>query len=228
MAVICRSLSIFTLCLLLPGCAGTSDRLKSVVQAARPGGMAGQRIPALTPAQARSGQLLSVELPGGAGRALAARVATTGGAETFSTTDPLTLTLRQGRLVETRGLPQDLISADPGPPLSALRSGARHSGLWQVIGADDQVTDIRLDCAVRLCRSGGLRRIEEHCTGPGFSVINQFVTNAAHSLLWSRQWVGPAAGYALLRRPDQPDVPVPSPLCSGEREPPSHLAENAK
>ncbi|RRH76563.1 YjbF family lipoprotein [Falsigemmobacter faecalis] len=176
---------------------GSLAELKSLKGAAAP-----QEAAAPPAAKPPAGTLLHMTLEDDGRTALMARVTERGTTQTYLTTDPISFTLKGGRLVETRGLSFDLISAEPGPPLAALRGGESYLRRWQVTGAEDAIRDIRLHCSARVTTAGAERRVDERCDGEGFSVVNQFVMISPQTLAWSRQWIGPRAGHAVLLRPE--------------------------
>lgn len=215
MAVISwRIFGVATL-MLASGCATQVATLSTVANRIKPSYWTRAPVEGQPPKTAEPGSLLRLTFAEGRSSALAAKITARPGGETFSTTDPITFTLRSARLVETRGLPGDLMSAEPGPELASLVSGDHYTRRWQVIGADDLIEDIRLTCTAEVAVVAGERRIKERCSREALCIVNQFVMISPHSLIWSRQWIGPKAGYALIQRPDQPAPRLPVPPCEG-------------
>lgn len=213
MAVIsCRLLAVATL-LLVPACVTEGTNISAVSKRIKPSYWTRKPVEGQAATTGASAGLLRLTFDEGRRSALAAEITSRRGVATYSTTDPITFTLRSERLVETRGLPQDLMSAEPGPDLASLISGDHYVRRWQVLGADDLIGNIRLNCTARVDVSAGTRSIEETCSNENFCVVNQFVTTSAHALIRSRQWIGPTAGYALILRPDQPAPGLPASPC---------------
>ena len=136
------------------------------------------------------------------------------------TEDAVTLALRQGALVATRGLRNDLLSA------SALVSGGSvqaPSGTGQrryhIAALDNRSVSFTMACAVSdlgletieiIERSYQTRHLQERCeasagpTGEGGSggvVVNDYWVDSRSGRLWqSRQWAGPTTGYLRIRQ----------------------------
>lgn len=132
----------------------------------------------------------------------------------WRTEDNVTLALRGGVLVATRGLGDDLLSGEvairpgaPGPAGSGLRRMRNRAD-------DNKVANLTLAC--ELTDTGAqtieivgarhtTRHLVERCEGGGGTVVNEYwVGSHAGSragLVWqSRQWAGPGIGYLSLRR----------------------------
>lgn len=167
---------------------------------------------ALTPEVLRRSPLplMEVAVEQDGRRSVMARIVQRAGVETFSSSDDVTVTLRNGVLEQTRGLGRDLMSSMQGSGARPGHAAGQWSRSWQVLGADDAVVTLTLACAAR---SAGVQPInldgqvftvtrwDERCTGHGIEVTNQFYTGSDGMIRQSKQWLGPDAGYLLLKRP---------------------------
>lgn len=129
----------------------------------------------------------------------------------WRTEDNITLAMRNGMLIATRGLGGDLLSASvpaagdrPGPALGGER-------VMQLRGLDNRRVSLALACArldlgpetvtiVEIAHPA--RHLRETCTSPdGGSVVNDYWVDPQRRIVWqSRQWAGPAIGYIRTRR----------------------------
>jgi hypothetical protein len=135
----------------------------------------------------------------------------------WRTEDNITLALRGGVLVATRGLGGDLLSSDvrvrdraPGP----AGGGARRQ---QIRALDNKEVALALACELtdlgpRTIEIVGARHatrhLRERCEASagtegisGGVIVNEYWIDSRRNLVWqSRQWVGPEVGYLRLRR----------------------------
>lgn len=106
-----------------------------------------------------------------------------GSVVTWSTTDGSTFTLRDGVLIQTRGLGPDLMSAQ-APSAAALRTpGGTHQRIYFFLGEDDQTTRRTYDCTVTAAgtekieifsRAHNVAKFIETCSRPQGSITNTF------------------------------------------------------
>lgn len=135
----------------------------------------------------------------------------------WRTEDNITLALRGGVLVATRGLGGDLLSSDarvrdsvPGP----AGSGARRQ---QFRALDNKEVGLALACELTdlgeqtieiVGARHATRHLRERCEADsgaggisGGVIINEYWIDSRRNLVWqSRQWAGPETGYLRLRR----------------------------
>jgi hypothetical protein len=128
----------------------------------------------------------------------------------WRTGDNVTLALRNGVLVATRGLGNDVLSSDvrtsPGQPGPA--SGGSHTQL--IRGGDEEALRMSLVCEISdkgpqtieiVERRHATRHVQQHCTGGGGAIVNDYWIDPGSNVVWqSRQWAGPGIGYLRLRR----------------------------
>lgn len=124
--------------------------------------------------------------------------------------DDVTLTLRDGVLIATRGLRDDLLSASTlvtsggaeGPSRNGPRRFVLHHGANQDIAFAFQCTQTRLgpetvDVLGKAYRTTHLR---ETCQGDDGQIQNDYWIDSQNGTIrQSRQWAGPTIGYIMLR-----------------------------
>lgn len=150
---------------------------------------------------------LRVTLPARGASATLAPVARNGDVTVWQTRDGITLSFRDGLLIGTRGLGDDLMSADVEGTQAMLRAPATdlyHLHVRTYLGGEDQTLYRRYHCRETgradkdLSVAGetrGTRRIEVSCTAPDGEMTNIYWLDPAGGIVRSRQWVSPAVGY---------------------------------
>lgn len=154
--------------------------------------------------------LLLAELTGLGTAAVLSPASANGDVTSWLTGDSVSLSFRSDVLVATRGLGQDLISADVSHTLAALRGGAPgyYTRFHSYLDGEYQTQFRSFQCIVTgrtaetitiFDRSHTTTRIDETCHSPGLEVANSFWLGGG--IMWkSKQWVSPAAGYLLTER----------------------------
>lgn len=124
----------------------------------------------------------------------------------------VSLTLRDGVLVATRGLGEDMVSASGGPALTAVRAKrAGQGGKRQVYSAlDNKPVEMNFACAVDdlgettiviVERRHPTRHLRETCELKGGTIVNDYWVDSRGATVWqSRQWSGPNIGYVTMRQ----------------------------
>lgn len=132
----------------------------------------------------------------------------------WRTEDNISLTLRNGVLVATRNLGNDILSSSAlvgegaGGP---ARSGARR---YHIRGLDNGAWQLDMLCSRRDLGADPIvivelryptRHIEERCQpsqpGRGGEIINDYWVDSRSGRVWqSRQWAGPNVGYLRIRQ----------------------------
>ena len=139
-----------------------------------------------------------------------------GGAVTvWRTEDAVTLALRGGVLIATRGLGGDVLSTEmQAPPSGRPGPAAGGQRVQHIRDSDDGVVPLALACAAAeigpetldvLGRRYPTRHLRERCEGGGGIVINDYWIDSppgpgGGAVRQSRQWGGPYVGYLRLRR----------------------------
>lgn len=135
----------------------------------------------------------------------------------WRTDDNITLAMRSGVLIATRGLGGDILSSTvqvaqgvPGP----ARSGERVMNIRTLDNKAVRLTlacdlaDLGAETIVIVEQRHATRHLRETCeggrAGDGRSagqVVNDYWVDPGSGLVWqSRQWAGPSTGYLRLRR----------------------------
>lgn len=188
-------LAAATLLAQLGGCHRVSDGL----------GLTGQ-VAAVAP-QPIGPERLRVSLPSLATTATLAPVARRDDITVWQTLDGITLTLRGGLLIATRGLGNDLMSSDVTDNLAMLAGNTGNEYYPQIRSYLDG--EDRTVFRASQCRRNGqqqvqtlvdgerrmLTRIEETCLSPNQRVTNSYWVDQSGVVLKSRQWIGPENEY---------------------------------
>lgn len=135
------------------------------------------------------------------------------GVVTWRTADNVHLSFRDGVLVATRGLTDDMMSADIGPVLAALDGapgpGGYHERLLSRLDGTHRTVFRAFQCRItgrapeRIAIVGtahAVTRITEHCVSPGREVTNLYWLGADGVMWKSRQWIGPRSGHVETER----------------------------
>ncbi|WP_208350697.1 YjbF family lipoprotein [Pseudaestuariivita rosea] len=126
---------------------------------------------------------------------------------TYLTEDAISISLRRGVLVATRGLGDDVLVANPNPTLRALNNRGQSTYTRRVTfldGTSQRVT-VQLNCTMRRVgqeritiaqTTRGSDRYSETCAAENRTIQNTFWTaNGNTVLLKTRQWVSEDVGY---------------------------------
>ena len=124
--------------------------------------------------------------------------------------DNLNVVTRNGIVIATRGLGNDVLSSQV--PVGGDRPGPVRGGdhLQMVRALDNREIPVRLACdlvdlgpetIVIVERNHATRHLQQRCEGAGGTVVNDYWVDSAKGIVWqSRQWAGPGIGYMRLRR----------------------------
>ena len=133
---------------------------------------------------------------------------TNGARTTWIDSAGISVTLENGIVVATRGMPRDLMGAEGGSTWSAIRSGGgtvqrQHDFLTN----QDQTSSEVLQCSIVSKGSEGVSRLrqiypasrfEEICTSSGLTFTNIYWVNRSGVMIRSVQAVSPDAGYLQI------------------------------
>ncbi len=136
------------------------------------------------------------------------QAAQNGSRVTWVDTENNTITLENGVIVATRGLPRDLMGAEVGQVWAAIRAGGGNAQRTHEFLTDgDQISRELLQCRIaqqgadtvqRLGQTLESTRFEEKCEGEGLQLTNIYWVNRSGRLLRSLQAISPDAGYLQL------------------------------
>tara|TARA_R100001132_G_C3249132_1_gene76966 strand:+ start:119 stop:739 length:621 start_codon:yes stop_codon:yes gene_type:complete len=112
--------------------------------------------------------------------------------ETYFTPDNISVSLRDGVLIGTRGLGFDLISADVSDTIASIHRGGRAVRIHRYLDGEDQIVIKSYICDYR-----GNTNVTETCYGKDHTFENNYQMSAG-KIIASRQWIGPYHGYIRL------------------------------
>lgn len=123
-------------------------------------------------------------------------------------TGEIGLTLQDGIMVATRGLPRDLMGADVSGTVRAIRAGGGNSQRTHEYLTDlDRISTKLLQCRIasqgpevieRLQESLNSVRFEENCASETLRFTNVYWVNRAGNMIRSLQAVSSDAGYVQI------------------------------
>lgn len=127
---------------------------------------------------------------------------------TWSTSDGASFTLRDGVLIQTRGLGPDLMSAQ-APTATQLRSpGGTHQRVYYFLGENDQTTRRTYECTVVVAgqetleifgRTHGVTKVSEECARAQGTITNTFWFEGT-TIRKSRQLASGGLGFIEFER----------------------------
>lgn len=142
---------------------------------------------------------LDVVIPATGAQARLGPVARNGDVTVWQTLDGITLSLRQGVLVGTRGLGDDLMSADAEGILRLLRGTAGDGPLPHIrsrLDGEDRTVFRSYQCRrSAVSTDAGLRRVDILCISPSDRHTNIYWLDSRGVIVRSRQWIGPTLGH---------------------------------
>lgn len=141
--------------------------------------------------------ILQVAVPARSIAALLSPSDVKGNVVTWSSQDGMTFTLRDGILIQTRGLGPDLMSAQAPSVAQLLTDGGTHERAYYFLGPDDQPMRRKYECTVAIAgretmeileRSYSVTHVVETCSRPQGSMKNEYwidgsTVRRAHELL---------------------------------------------
>jgi hypothetical protein len=145
-------------------------------------------------------------------RALTRRDGSPGTIEVWRTQDNVSLSLRNGMVIATRGLGGGLLSAQvpaadgvAGPAHGgARRYTVRANGNGQaVLNMACSLHDLGPETVEIVEITHPARHLQERCEGSGGGVVNDYWVDSrpGRTQVWqSRQWAGPETGYVKIRQ----------------------------
>lgn len=155
--------------------------------------------------------LMLAEVPDSGLAATLVPVQSRGGVETWRTGDAQTLTFREGVLIATRGLGDDLMSADVNGTLAALRrgGGTDYPRLMSYLDGEDRNEFRAMTCNMSAPQSATVEGIGtryptrlsvETCYTTGLSVTNRYWHDVNGKMRRAEQWAGPGLGMLVTER----------------------------
>ncbi|UOA34121.1 hypothetical protein DSM110093_03956 (plasmid) [Sulfitobacter sp. DSM 110093] len=112
---------------------------------------------------------------------------------TYVTPDGISLSLRDGVLVGTRGLGFDLMNTDVSE--MAMRDGGQAVRVHRYLDGENRIVIKSFICDYK-----GVNPIVEACAGKNTQFQNSYRVSAS-KIIASRQWIGPEVGYIQVELP---------------------------
>lgn len=136
-------------------------------------------------------------------------IAVKGDIQTWSTSDKLTVTFRNGVMAETRGFGPDIMQST-GPTLAQLRSGnSTHRRSYVYLDGGDQLIRVSYDCTARsagpatvtvVAQQHSTTHVVENCTSKGVNFTNDYWFETSGKLRKSKELLVPEWGHLELAR----------------------------
>ncbi len=129
---------------------------------------------------------------------------------TWVTADGISLSLKRGVLVASRGLGDDLMGATVSPALSAIAAGGGSSTrLHDFLSGDNHTHQIRFQCTAQSAGHEVLdivglrvptRHVVERCSSPDRQIENHYWLTKNSRIVQSRQWLSPEIKSVFLQQ----------------------------
>lgn len=140
-------------------------------------------------------------------QALMVEIARNNGVETWSSVDKVTISVRNGVLVATRGLGDDLMAASAQHPVlrNSADGGTRRT--YSLLNGADQMVRVSADCVAKsegvqaieiVEKTYNLNKVVELCTLGREQFTNIYWLDSSGSIRKSRQWVSPNVGSIII------------------------------
>jgi group 4 capsule polysaccharide lipoprotein GfcB/YjbF len=130
--------------------------------------------------------------------------------KTFFTPDQISVSLQNGILISTRGLSEDLMSADVSAAAKAIpkSKAANYGRLYRWLDGEDRQLEEQFRCDLVFIDTAKVeivelthraRHMQETCTSQDLTIVNDYWVGIDKPVIWqSRQWIGPTLGYLGL------------------------------
>ncbi|WP_347311180.1 YjbF family lipoprotein [Defluviimonas sp. SAOS-178_SWC] len=133
-----------------------------------------------------------------------------GATRTYSTPNQQTLVLRDGLLIATRGLGDDLMSSESAAAAALVtrRQSGNVARVYRYLDGEGIERPLPMKCAITLGPSKSLDfsgshydtvQVDETCKSGGVSMTNTYWVTAGGTVALSRQWIGPALGHVTIQ-----------------------------
>jgi Group 4 capsule polysaccharide lipoprotein gfcB, YjbF len=217
LAMIAMTCRLIVLALLLAGCgsdrpaAGGMQQVRGLVNGLVQLG----RRPAATPPAivtraavlALGAPQISITIPARNGFAYMGQLGVTGPVVNWQTADHISLALRDGILVQTRGLGDDLMSADVPTPTTLQQQGQTFTRAYYHLDGSDRTLQRNFTCTSANVGAAQIEVLEqvydtkyitETCTNGGATLTNEYWFEADQTLRRSIQWISPGVGAVQI------------------------------
>jgi hypothetical protein len=203
--------------LALSGCGSDTDQITGVRTAQTVvGGILKSRGPAPAEAGVTRAALNTIQSPvmlvkvtGTGASAVVVPFGSNAGVATWSSVDRKTVSFRQGILVATRGLGDDLMSVIAPSSAEIARGTGNHDRVHYYLNGEDQPERHLYRCTLAVVgsetitlvdRAYATRHIKESCSGPAGRFVNHYWFENGSILRQSSQRIGESLGQLETRR----------------------------
>jgi hypothetical protein len=140
--------------------------------------------------------VILVQVPERDAVALLTKVGTNQGIDTYLSTDGISISLRDGLIVATRGLGFDLMRVDTEQPLAAITAPPQTIlRAYDHLDGENHLISVIYECAyVEI----SLRQTKETCSSPQQRFENVYQRNQTGKIMNSRQWVSHQIGWIIV------------------------------
>ncbi|WP_147373502.1 YjbF family lipoprotein [Gemmobacter lutimaris] len=201
----------------LAGCSSDSESGSPLVSAAKnlSVAMLKQRSTAAAPPVTRADlaklnvPIIKGELKTGAWTIYLVPITRSGSVETWSTSDDLTVTFRDGVMMQTRGFGPDLMQASVPTRAQLASGGGSHRRSYFYLDGADKMHRFDYNCSVSTIgaetitvvgRQHSTRHIAETCRGAEHEFTNEYWFEGGNFIRKSKELLVPGWGYMELAR----------------------------
>lgn len=149
-------------------------------------------------------RLVAFDIDGATAGAL--QIETNGAYRTFATADRRTITFKDGLVTATRGLGNDLMSADIDASLALIRArkGGQAPRTMRYLNGENGTETLQFNCTVSTgAMQGKTRTMTEECRSEFYNFVASYQVTKGGDIAASHQWMSPLRGMAritVLRR----------------------------
>ena len=140
-------------------------------------------------------------------QALIAEIETNGPVATWSSVDDITISLRNGVIVATRGFGADLMAATVPAVSRSSGGGQTYTRVHTLLNGEDQAVRTQFACTMQNYGAKTVDIVEisyqtshviESCTADGVSFRNEYWISGDQKMRKSRQWISPDVGFLTI------------------------------
>ncbi len=132
------------------------------------------------------------------------------GVRTYVTPSEQSIMLKQGLIVGTRGLGNDLMSADLGSAAAMVagRTGGQTRRVWRYLDGEGIERPLPMTCTISRGPAKSFSfagnayntvQMDESCAGQGLQITNSYWVTGSGTIALSHQWIGPALGHVTIQ-----------------------------
>lgn len=133
-----------------------------------------------------------------------------GATRTYATPNEQTLVLRDGILIATRGLGNDLMSSESAAAAGLItrRQAGTVARVYRYLDGEGIERPLPMQCSITLGPAKSFDfagshydtvQVDEACRSNAVNVANSYWVTGAGTVALSRQWIGPALGHVTIQ-----------------------------